>query len=302
MSNKGKYKQYKFENDLDRGNDHDPDFDLDEYIHQQSIDNPTSTGMQAPVDEETSQFKNAILMFLVFAAAFLWANDWSPTQAWGSIFGSEESATEVTSTAPSFTIPAIPDIPEVPALPRIGNESGYVNFLIEINEAGLSDVYSSPALQAFYQSDVPISYLSELVEAGYQEFSYPEIIAFYNAEIPLEYLNTLNEYGFLSEFSYPEVIAYYNADVSIEYLTTLSESGFLPEFSYPEVIAYYNNVTIEYLRTLDEAGYLADLSYPAVIAFSNNNITIEFLNQLRDNNLLENMSYPEVVSAFNTDN
>lgn len=273
MSNKGKYKQYKFENDLDRGGDHDPDFDLDEYIRQQSRENPRSTQSHAAVDEETSQFKNAILMFIIFAAAFLWANDWSPTQAWASIFGSEETVAEVTSTTPPFTIPDIPEIPDMPALPNVGNETGYVNFLIEINDAGLSDIYSGPALQAFYQSEVPTSYLSELVEAGYQELSYPEIIAYYNANIPLEYLNTLTEYGFLSEFSYPEVIAYYSSDVSMEYL-----------------------------RTLNEAGYLESLSYPAVIAYFNNSVTVDFFNQLRDNDLLENMSYPEVVSAFNADN
>lgn len=300
MTNKGKYKQYKFENDLDHGNDHDPDFDLDEYIRQQSMDNPRSTETHATVDEETSQFKNAILMFLIFAAAFLWANDWSPTQAWASIFGSEETAAEVTSTAPSF---AIPDIPDIPPIPGMGNEIGYVNYLIEINEAGLDDIYSSPALQSFYQSEVPIAYLSELVEAGYQELSYPAIIAYYNSDVPLEYLNTLTEYGFLSEFSYPEVIAYYNADVSLEFLTTLSENGFLSELSYPEVIAFYSSdVTMEYLRSLGEAGYLESFSYPAVIAYFNNGVTVDFLNQLRDNDLLDNMSYPEVVSAFKADN
>jgi|AntRauTorcE11897_2_1112592.scaffolds.fasta_scaffold00409_2 hypothetical protein len=272
MENKGKYKQYKFENDLDRGSD--PDFDLDEYIRQQSMGQSQSADLHTPVDEETSQFKNAILMFLVFAAAFLWANDWSPTQAWGSIFGSNDA--DVTATAPSapaFELPDIPNVSEVPSIPGVGNETGYVNYLIEINESGFSDIFSSSALQAFYQSDVPTSYLSELVEAGYQELSYPAIIAYYNSDVSLEYLNSLNEYGFLSEFSYPEVIAYYNSDVSIDYL-----------------------------NTLNEAGYLENLSYPAVIAYFNSGVTIEFLDRLRDNSLLDNMSYPEVVSAFNTDN
>lgn len=270
MRNKDKYKQYTFDNDLERGKDHDPNFDLDEYIRKQSQESGQINAHKVAVEEDGSQFKNAILIFLVFAAAFLWANNWSPTQAWSSIFGSNSGGITATAPpAPSFTIPDIP----APVIPNVGNESGFVNYLLEINEAGLDEIFSSPAQQAFYQTDVPVSYLSELIEAGYQDLRYPAIIAYYNSDVSLEYLNTLKDAGYLEDLSYPAVIAFNNSGVSLEYL-----------------------------NTLDEAGYLESLSYPAVIAYFNTDVTVDFLNQLRDNNLLENMNYPEVISAFNTDN
>lgn len=301
MGNKDKYQQHYFDNDHNRNSD----FDLDEYIREQSQESPAKSSSKVPLDmdDDSSQFKNALLVFIVFATAFLWYNNWNPAQAWNSIFGSNETSAEVTSTAPSFTIPDIPQVPEIPQIPALSNETGFVNYLLEINEAGIDDSFSSSALQAFYQSGIPVTNLSELVEAEYQDLSYPAIIAYYNADVPLEYLNTLNDNGYLSQFSFPEVIAYYNAEVSLEYLNTLNENGFLSEFSFPEVIAYYNaGVSLDYLNTLNEAGYLESLSYPAVISYFENGVTVSFLDRLRDNGLLENMSYPDVVSAFNTDN
>jgi hypothetical protein len=304
MSNKGKYKQYKFENDLDRGDDHDPDFDLDEYIRQQSMDHSRSTDIHAPVDEETSQFKNAILMFLVFAAAFLWANDWSPTQAWGSIFGGEEASTEVTSTAPSFTIPDIPDFPDIAPLPSLSTEAGFVDYLREINEAGLDDMYSSSGYSALYQSGVTIEYLTQLNEAGYlNKFSYSAIIGLFNGGVSLDYLNSLNESGYIDQFSYSAIIGLYNGGVTTEYLDALNENGYIDTFSYSGIIGLFNGgVTVDYLDQLAENRYLDTFSYSGIIGMYNSGVTVEFLNQLAENNLLEGMSYTDVIVAFNADN
>lgn len=271
MGQKNRHSNYSFESEIDSRDNNNPNFDLDEYIRQKSQSDTSSQLHQPDIeDREHSKFKNAVLIFLVFAAGFLWVNEWSVSETWNSVFGSDESATSF-----EFAPPVIPDfeIPDIPAPPISVNETGFVNYLLELNEAGLDDIFSSPAQQAFYQTDVPISYLSELVEARYQDLSYPAIIAYYNSDVPLEYLNTLRNAGYLEELSYPAIIA-------------LNSSG----------------VSLDYLNTLDEAGYLQSLSYPAIIAYFNTGVTVDFLNRLRDNNLLENMSYPEVISAFNTDN
>lgn len=253
MTNRGKYKQYRFENDLDRGAGHDydndPDFDLDEYIRQQSRGEHDYT---APVisheEDDTSQFKNAVLFFLVFAAAFLWVNDWSPTQAWNSVFGSDEAATEVTADAPgfTFTVPDIPDIPDIPAAPEVmpvpntATSSGFIDYMKEINEGGLGDLFPNQAYIAFYQSDIPAEFISEVNESGYlEQLSFTDLIIFHENGGDIEYLDAMKEANYMEDLSIRSVLILQSAEVPVEFIKTLDENGLLEGMSYTEIIMAY---------------------------------------------------------------
>ena len=197
MGQKNSYSNYSFEAEIDGNVDYDPNFDLDEYIRQKSQPQNNAALQPSLVEEQdNSQFKNAVLIFMVFAAAFLWVNDWSISQAWNSVFGGEETV----ATAPSFefVVPDIPevDIPAVPAPPVPGSESGFVDYLRALEEAGLADAYSNSGNIAMYQSGVPIDYLLQMDEAGYLvDFSYSAIIGLYNGDVTIDYLDQLNNAG-----------------------------------------------------------------------------------------------------------
>jgi hypothetical protein len=284
MANKNTYQQRS------SGNNHNGDFDLDEYIRQQS--NEATSDFSESVEDihpndDSSQFKNAILIFVVFATAFLWYNDWKPVQAWNAIFGSDEVPAEAPAAgndfAYTFEIPDIPDIPEinieipdieVPPLPPSEIEGAFSDYLASIRDAGLQDVYSNSGFQALYQTGVPVDYLVQL-----------------------------HEEGFLNEFSYSAIIGLYHGDVTLEYLQQFREAGYLENYSYSAIIGMYNGgVTTEYLNQLSEGGFLEEFSYSAIIAFYNTGVTVEYLNQLQNNGLLEDMSYSEIIMAFVTDN
>lgn len=276
MGQTNKYNNYSFESDVNGDIDHDPNFDLDAYIRDKSQPQSASTESADGVDQqERSQFKNAVLIFMVFAAAFLWVNDWSVSQAWNGVFGNEE----VTNAAPSFEV-QVPEIniPEVPAPPvppaTITNQDGYVSFLTSLNEAGYRELFSNSQAIGLYNGGVSINYLNELNEAGYlDQFSYSAIIGLYNGGVTTIYLDDFQASGLLDEFSYSQLIGLYNGNVSVDYLDQLRSNGYLQEFSYSEIIGLFN----------------AD-------------VTVSFLNQLEDNGVMEDMSYSDIIMAYNADN
>lgn len=302
MGQKNRHSNYSFESEIDSHVNNDPNFDLDEYIRRKSqLDSSAQLHQPDIEDREQSKFKNAVLIFLVFAAAFLWVNEWSVSQTWNSVFGSDESATSF-----EFAPPVIPDfeIPDVPAPPMLGNEAGLVNYLRGLEEAGLADVYSNSGNIAMYQTGVTVDYLNQMNEAGYlDDFSYSAIIGFYNGNVTVEYLDALSDAGYLEDFSYSAIIGLYNGDVTIDYLNSLGDAGYLDQFSYSAIIGLYNgDVTIDYLNQMNEAGYLEDFSYSAIIGLYNGGVTTDFINQLNENGLLDDMSYSDIIMAYNADN
>jgi hypothetical protein len=271
MGQKNKYNKYSFESEIDGHADNDPNFNLDEYIRKMSREEQLSASQQyVEEDDDRSQFKNAILIFIVFAASYLWINDWSMSQAWISVFGSEETSFVTAPEAPSVDIPAIPNNPMAPG--EITDQS-FIEFLAEANTNGLNEFYSNIGLQTMYESGVTIEYLNQLAEAGITDQSFPAVIAYHESDVSLEYLNSLNESGYLQIQSFPAVIAF-------------NESG----------------VTMEYLNELNEGGYLQNSSFPAIVAYYEAGVTADFLDQLNENGLLQQMSFPDVVNAFEADN
>lgn len=283
-------------------------FDLDAYIEEQSRkpEISDSSKIQEPDSQNSYFFKNAALVSALVLTSFLWYHDWSPVQAWNSVFGSNEATTQVsTPTAPGFNIqiPYIPDIP-APPIPGASQSEGLLDYLAWANDAGFADEFSTVGLQAMYNANVPIEYLQQLKETGLiDKFSYPGVIALYSSDVPINYLTTLAEMDLLDEFSYPGVIALQNSGVDISYIQYLAGSGLLDAFSYPGVIALSSNgVDINYLTLLNEAGLLGDFSYPGVIALYQNNVPIDFINSLKERNLLENLSYPDIIRLYQADN
>jgi len=273
MGQKNRYNDYSFESEIDGHADYDPDFNLDEYINRKGREGQQPETQKVVDHDDRSQFKNAILIFLVFAASYLWINDWSVGQAWNSIFGSDDVTFVVAPEAPSVEIPTVPAIPENPMAPGEVSNNSFIEFLSAANANGLNEFYSNIGLQTMYEAGVSIEYLNQLAEAGITDQSFPAVIAYHESDVSLEYLNSLNESGYLQTQSFPAVIAFYESGVTMEYLNGLNEAGYLQISSFPAVVAYY------------EAG-----------------VTTEFLNQLNDNDLLQQMSFPDVVNAFEAEN
>lgn len=273
MGQKNRYNDYSFESEIDGHADYDPDFNLDEYINRKGRESQQPETQKVVEDDDRSQFKNAVLIFLVFAASYLWINDWSVGQAWNSIFGSDDVTFVTAPEAPSVDIPTAPAIPDNPMAPGEVAPGNFTEFLSDASTNGITRYYSNIAIQTMYEAGVSIEYLRSLVAAG------------------------------ITEQSFPAIIAYHESGVTMEYLFLLDESGYLQTQSFPAVIAFYESgVTMEYLNELNEAGYLQISSFPAVVAYYEAGVTTEFLDQLNENDLLQQMSFPDVVNAFEADN
>lgn len=237
MGQKNKYNNYSFESEIDGHADNDPNFNLDEYIRKMSREEQMSASEQyIEEDDDRSQFKNAILIFVVFAASYLWINDWNMSQVWNSVFGSDEATFVTAPEAPSFDIPTIPAIPDNPMAPGEVTSEGFIEFLAAANANGLNEYYSNIGIQTMYEAGVPIEYLNQLTEAGITDQSFPAIIAYHESGVTMEYLNELNEAGYLQSSSFPAVVAYYEAGVTPEFLDQLNENGLLQQMSFPDVV------------------------------------------------------------------
>lgn len=241
MGQKNKYNNYSFESEIDGHADNDTNFNLDEYIRKMSREEQLSTSQQYEEEEDDrSQFKNAILIFIVFAASYLWINDWNMSQAWNSVFGGDEATFVTAPEAPSIDIPTIPSIPDNPMAPGEIDPQGFTEFLSAAQSNGIARFYSNIALQTMYESGVTIEYLRELVAAGITDQSFPAIIAYHESGVTMEYLFLLKESGYLTNLSFPAVVAYSESGVTVEYLDQLNENDLLQGMSYPEVVNAFN--------------------------------------------------------------
>lgn len=281
MTKKDQNKTRSFTNDLDRHSDfdHDPDFDLDEYIRSQSQDSGQIPIQEEPKDPDRYLFKNAILIFIVFAAAFLWFNNWSPSEAFTYVFGNDEQTTEVTAGVPGtdqleIEIPEPPEIPSVPGVeappapPASNLDMSITEYLSVLQDKGyLGDEISGFSARQLYDANVPVSYLDELQNAGFlEDLSFVYITNYYQNQIPLSYLERLQDAGVYEELSFVDVTAYYNDDIPVEYLVTLNEAGYLDELSFVYVTNFYNaGVTVEFLDQLKEQGLYDDLNFLDIV-------------------------------------
>jgi len=286
MAKKEQNKSRSFSNDLDRhpNAENDPDFDLDEYINQKSQNEELFAA--EPKEEDRSQFKNAILIFLVFAAAFLWFNNWSGSEAWTFVFGGDDNTSQVVSGVPitdqvEINVPAIPEVPSLPGI-------------------------NAPPAPPSSSLDISITeYLTALRDKGYlgDEISSFTARQLYDGNVPIAYLDQLQNAGFLEDLSFVYIINYYQNQIPSSYLESLQDAGVYEELSFVDVTNFYqNNVPTDYLIKLNEAGYLEDLSFVYITNFHQNGVTIEFLDQLKKQGLYEDLNFLDIVDLYQREN
>tara|TARA_R110002126_G_scaffold35949_4_gene109922 strand:+ start:1159 stop:2010 length:852 start_codon:yes stop_codon:yes gene_type:complete len=275
MTQKGRFK-----------NSNNPDdFDLDSYIEEQS--HPQAE-IQQPIEEHESSFmKNAILGLAMVFTAFMWYHDWSPKQAYGSIFGTnkatvvatDQSGNRIEINIPDINIPDI-NLPETRDLERALEQefarlSGSANlppvtdYLVELKALGLLEDNKLSAFQArqLHADGVPISYIQEVDNAGFlDDLNFVAISEFYKNDIPLSYISQYEEAGILDKVNFVGLSEFYKNGVSMDYLKTLDAAGYLDDLSFVYVTEYYKaGVTTEFLDGLKEKGLYNDLNFIDVV-------------------------------------
>lgn len=256
MKKRINFKQ-RLKNDLDWL---DPNQELvhEDEDHQEYRDAPSS------LKESLSRgFRSLLAIVLCIVIPALWYFDWSPSAMADETSGFVTGLFEEGSSVPIAPLPPAPTVESaVNAL-----DMSMIDYAAALNENGLLEDFSSPAVSAFYENGVTVEYLVLFSEAGLSEdFSFPAVVAFYQNEVPLGYLSDLKANNLVEDLSFPAIVAFYQNQVSLDYLNNLKEAGFLQNTSFPAVVAYYSNdVTLDFLKRLDEEGLLDQLSFPAIV-------------------------------------
>lgn len=284
MTQKGRYKN---------SNNND-DFDLDSYLEEQSHQQQTQASPQIEEEPENSFMKNAILGLALIFTAFLWYHDWSPKEAYGSIFGSDEPRVIATGQSGNQIVIDIPDInipdiagPEVAELERaleqeFSRVSGSANlppvtdYLVELKELGLLEDDKLSAFQArqLHSGGVPVSYIQEVDNAG-----------------------------FLDDLNFVAISEFYKNDIPLSYIAQYEEAGFMDKVNFVGLSEFYkNNVSLDYLNTLDQAGYLEDLSFVYITEYYKAGVTTAFLDDLKAKGLYDDLNFIDVVEMYKDEN
>ena len=247
-----------------------------------TLNNPVVQSSLAE-EQENSQFKNAVLFFMVFAAAFLWINDWNINQAWNSTFGaSEETSETITSQVQVPDLPDFPALPSTQSAPEVSGFSGETGLELSLTE-----------------------YLAALKEKGYlnNELSSFSARQLYDSDVTIAYVDQLSETGFLEILSFVEISNYYQNDIPFDYLNELQQAEVFEKLSFVDISNFYqNDVSTEYLKTLDEAGYLDELSFVYISSFYENGVTVDFLDQLKEQGLYEDLNFLDIVDLYQREN
>lgn len=256
MKNKNRYKERSLKNDLDWL---DPDQKLrhekDDYEYR---DEPST------LRESLSRgFRSVLAVIICIVIPALWYFDWNASAMADETSDFVTGFFEEGSNLPVAPLPPVPEAGPAETTP----DMSLLDYTAALNDQGLLEEFSSPAVQAFYRNGVTINFLLNLRDAGLIEaFSFPAVVAFYQNEVPFDFLSKLKAENLLSDLSFPAVVAFHQNQVTIDYLSRLKEAGFLDDISFPAVVAYFENeVTIDFLNQLEDRGLLEKLSFPAVV-------------------------------------
>lgn len=246
----------------------DPDQEL---VHEE--DEGTYKKPETLKESLSRGFRTFLAIVICLVIPVLWYFDWNLSAFTDS---SSDTVTGIYEPGSGTEIAqdGLAPLPPSPDAPVISSFDGsLLDYTSALKEAGLLDSFSSPAVNAFYENNIPVSYLVDLNEVGMvDDFSFPAIIAFFLNQVPLDYLSSLKDANLLDGLSFPAVIAFHENNVSLEYLSNFKEAGYLNELSFPAVVAYYQNgVSIEFLNELKERDLLGNLSFPAVVEMYKNN-------------------------------
>lgn len=283
MTQKGRFK---------KANNPD-DFDLDSYIEEQThqqeeIQHPTEE------EQEPSFMKNAILGLALVFTCFMWYHDWSPKEAYTSIFGADETTVIATGEAGNRIVIDIPDIriPDI-RLP----ESREIERAIEQELGRLADATTLPPVT---------DYLVELKELGLLEdnkLSAFEARQLHSSGVPVYYIQEVDNAGFLDDLNFVAIGEFYQNNIPLSYINQYEEAGILDKVNFVGLSEFYiNEVPMDYLTTLDAAGYLEDLSFVYIIEYYNAGVTTDFLDGLKEKGLYEDLNFIDVVELYKDEN
>lgn len=269
------------------------DFDLDSYLDEQA--HQTAEPIHQTEDEhETSFIKNAMLGLALVFTAFLWYHDWSPKQAYGSIFGSDEPRVIATGQAGNQIVIDIPEIniPEI-SIP----ETAELERAIEQELARVSGSANLPSVT---------DYLVQLKELGLLEddkLSAFQARQLHSGGVPISYIQEVDNAGFLDELNFVAITEFYANDIPLSYISEFEEAGFLDKVNFVGISEFFkNDVSMDYLRNLDQAGYLDDLSFVHITEYFKAGVTTQFLDDLKAKGLYEDLSFIDVVEMYKDEN
>lgn len=271
MAHNAKQKQKEFKNDLEN-------FDLDQYIEEQIQQSASHT---EPSSEEHPSYrkKNMLLVAGVIVAAVLWFNSWNPAQMWQGLFGGNDQSAGNTQTfvvpdVPSFDVPPVPPIPSVSSAPSVTElDMSLTEYLSALRDNGLlNDQIGTFEARQLFSSNVPVSYLQDLNNAGFlADLSFVDISSYYQNSIPISYLEELRNAGFFADLSFVDITNFYQNEVPIDYLVKLNDAGFLEDLSFVYITQFYSaGVTVDFLKELRDSGIYDELNFLDVIEMYKN--------------------------------
>ncbi len=273
----------------------DENFDLDSYLDEQS-QRPTQS--QKPIEEEPagSFLKNAILGAALLGTAFLWYHDWSPKQAFDSVFGTEQATPVAVEQSGNRIVIDIPDI-EIPDIQIPDVDAEELERVIQDELAKLPELVTLPSAT---------DYLAELKQKGLigdNKLSTFDATQLYNAKVPIEYLEQVDAAGYLDDFNFIAISELYKNNVPFSYINQLDEGGFLENINFIGISELYkNNVSMEYLSKLSQSGYLNDLNFIAITEYYKAGVTTEFLDELKQKDLYNDLNFVSVVELYKSEN
>ncbi|MBO6621740.1 MAG: hypothetical protein JJ892_00025 [Balneola sp.] len=243
----------RFKNEL-RGDQDDPDFDLDAYLQEQS--HPDEQFEEQINDSPKSSFiKNTFFILGLSIFALLYFNDWSPKLVYGNIFGVEEYQKQ--TVAPDPVIPATansePDVvitdSDLAAANDIVVTQGLENLArLEALEAlesleGLAELENLEGLEGLEEL-AKLSALEGL--KALSNLENPSFIQVENnsTEFPAtleDYNIKLNEAGLSDKFGTETVAELFAAKVPVPVLKTLNDNDLLNTFDISSLIEGYKH-------------------------------------------------------------
>ena len=243
----------RFKNEL-RGNEDDPDFDLDAYLREKS--HPDEQFEERIEDTPKSSFlKNTFLILGLSIFALLYFNDWSPKLVYGNIFGIEEYQKQ--SIAPEPFVPVATNSEADAVIAGNGLSGGDE---IIVNTQQLEELARLEALEALESLEglaelenlEGLEGLEELAKLSALEglkalsnLENPSFIQVENnsSEFPAsleDYKAGLQEAGLAEKFDSDTVTELYEAGVPVPVLKALNDNGLLNSFDISSLIEGYN--------------------------------------------------------------
>ncbi|MEP2446609.1 MAG: hypothetical protein ABJI69_05240 [Balneola sp.] len=244
----------RFRNEL-RGDQDDPDFDLDSYIHEKSHSGEQFEAQTNNSSKGSSFLKNTFLVVGLSLFALLYFNEWSPKLVYGNIFGVEEYQQQSVTPEPVLPITANSE----PDVIITDSDLSRANDIVATQElenlARLEALEALESLEGLAELEnlAGLEGLEELAKLsaleGLKALSNLEDPAFIQVEnnstdfpANLEDYNTqLNEAGLTDKFDTETVADLFDAEVPVPVLNTLNDSDLLNTFDISSLIEGYKN-------------------------------------------------------------